>query len=49
LGLTSTLGVDLSGEPLAPAVSVAVIAVALVGGFMLASWRLSRFEIRGGD
>jgi ABC-2 type transport system permease protein len=49
LGLTSMLGIDQSGVPLAPAVSVAVIVVALAGGFLLASWRLSRFEIRGGD
>ena len=27
----------------------AVLAVVLVGGFLLASWKLARFEIRGGD
>jgi hypothetical protein len=30
-------------------VSVAVLAILLAGGFALASWRLARFEIRGGD
>ena len=43
------LGVDIPNDPLAPAVSVAVLAVVLVGAFMLASWKLARFEIRGGD
>jgi ABC-2 type transport system permease protein len=49
LGLAAALGVDVPGDPLVPAVSVAVLAVVLVGGFLLASWKLARFEIRGGD
>jgi len=49
LGLAAALGVDLDGEPLAPAISILVLAVVLVGGFLLTSWRLARFEIRGGD
>lgn len=49
LGLAAALGVDVPGEPLAPTISILVLTVALVGGFLLASWRLSRFEIRGGD
>ena len=49
LGLTAALGVDVSGEPLAADVSVLVLALVLVGGFLIASWRLARFEIRGGD
>ena len=49
LGLAAALGVDVPGDPLVPVVSVAVLAVVLVGGFLLASWKLSRFEIRGGD
>ncbi|MEA2610625.1 MAG: hypothetical protein QOG32_351, partial [Chloroflexota bacterium] len=48
LGVAAALGVKLR-DPLAPAVSVAVIAIVLGGGFALASWRLARFEIRGGD
>jgi ABC-2 type transport system permease protein len=49
LGIAAALGVDLSDDPLGPAISVLVIAVVLVGGLALASWRLTRFEIRGGD
>lgn len=49
LGLAAGLGVDVPGDPLVPLVSVAVLAVVLVGGFLLASWKLARFEIRGGD
>jgi ABC-2 type transport system permease protein len=49
LGIAGALGADVSGDPLAPAISVLVIAVVLVGGLILASWRLTRFEIRGGD
>jgi hypothetical protein len=32
-----------------PFVSVVVLGTVLIGGFVLASWRLARFEIRGGD
>jgi ABC-2 type transport system permease protein len=49
LGLAAALGVDVPGEPLVPVVSVAVLAIVLIGGFLLASWKLARFEIRGGD
>ena len=49
LGLAAALGVDVPGDPLVPVVSVVVLAVVLVGGFLLASWKLARFEIRGGD
>ena len=49
LGVAAAFGVDVPGDPLVPAVSVAVLAVVLVGGFLLASWKLARFEIRGGD
>jgi ABC-2 type transport system permease protein len=49
LGVAAALGVDTPGEPLAPTVSVLVLVVVLVGSFLLASWRLARFEIRGGD
>ena len=49
LGLAAALGVDVADDPLAPAISLLVFAVVLVGGFLLASWRLARFEIRGGD
>ena len=49
LGLAAALGVNTPGEPLPQAVSAAVLAVVIAGGFMLASWRLARFEVRGGD
>ncbi len=49
LGLAAALGLDLPGDPLAANVSVLVLVVVLVGGFLVASWRLARFEIRGGD
>ena len=49
LGVAAALGVDLPDDPLAANVSVLVLAVVLVGGFLIASWRLARFEIRGGD
>lgn len=49
LGVAAALGVDVPGDPLVPVVSVAVLAVVLVGGFLLARWKLARFEIRGGD
>ena len=49
LGLASTLGANVPGEPLSTTVSVLVLAVVLGGSFLLASWKLARFEIRGGD
>jgi ABC-2 type transport system permease protein len=49
LGLASALGADIAGDPLASNVSLLVVIVVLVGGFLIASWRLAGFEIRGGD
>lgn len=50
LGLAAVLGVKVpGGDPLAPTVSVLVLGVVLVGAFVLGSWRLARFEVRGGD
>ena len=49
LGLAAALGVNTPGEALAQTVSAAVLAVVIAGGFMVASWRLARFEVRGGD
>jgi len=49
LGVAAAFGVHVPGDPLAPAVSVAVLIVVLAVAFALGSWRLARFEIRGGD
>ena len=49
LGLAAAFGIDTPGDPLTPIVSVTVLAVVLVGAAILASWKLARFEIRGGD
>ncbi len=49
LGLADALGVNVVREPLTPTVSVLVMAVVIAGAFLLASWKLARFEIRGGD
>ena len=49
LGVAAAIGADIPDEPLTPVISVLVMVVVLVGGFLLASWRLARFEIRGGD
>jgi ABC-2 type transport system permease protein len=49
IGIAGAFGVRVPGDPLVPAVSVLVLAVVLIGGFLLASRRLAGFEIRGGD
>jgi ABC-2 type transport system permease protein len=49
LGLASGMGADVPGDPLVPIVSVTVLVVVIGGAFLLGSWRLTRFEIRGGD
>ena len=49
LGLAGALGADLPVDPLGPTLSVLVLGIVLVGSLALATWRLSRFEIRGGD
>jgi ABC-2 type transport system permease protein len=49
LGLAEALGVNVVREPLTPTVSVLVLVVVLCGAFLAASWKLARFEVRGGD
>lgn len=49
LGLADALGANMAADTLAPAVCVLVLGVVLVGSFVLTSWKLARFEVRGGD
>ena len=51
LGLAAALGANVPGSspPLTAGVSVLVLVITLVGALLLASWKLARFEIRGGD
>jgi ABC-2 type transport system permease protein len=49
LGLAEAFGAKLPGDILSPMVSVIVVVVVIVGSFVLSSWKLTRFEIRGGD
>jgi len=50
LGVAAAIsGKHLVREPLVPAVSVAILVVAIVGGYAVTTWALRRFEIRGGD
>ena len=48
LGVAAALRVKIR-DPLAPDLSVLVLVIVLVGAMLLATWRLARFEIRGGD
>ena len=49
LGLAAMLGADTGSDPLDPSTAVTVLAVVIIGSLVLASWRLSRFQLRGGD
>ena len=50
LGLAAAFGVRVPGpDPMDASVCVLILATVLVGAFVLSSWRLARFEIRGGD
>ncbi len=50
LGIAAALtGTDPGVVPLEPAISVAIIAVVIVGSFALTTIALVRFEARGGD
>lgn len=50
LGLTAEVtGATGRPEPLDPTISIAVLLVVVVGAFILGTYRLSRFEIRGTD
>jgi ABC-2 type transport system permease protein len=49
LGIASALGAKIPGDPLSTQVSVLVVVVVIAGSFALGSWKLARFEVRGGD
>lgn len=50
LGLAAAFGVRVPGpQPMDAPVCVLILATVLVGAFLLSSWRLARFEVRGGD
>ncbi|MGP1673690.1 MAG: ABC transporter permease [Candidatus Limnocylindrales bacterium] len=50
LGIAAALtGEDVGVEPLEPLMSVVIVVVVIVGGFLLATYALRRFQVRGGD
>ena len=50
LGLAAALtGEDVGNDPLAPVVSVAILAVVIVGAFLLTARALARFQVRSAD
>ena len=49
LGLVAGLGGGGSDDPLPIGVAAVVITTAIVASLALTSWRLTRFEVRGGD
>jgi hypothetical protein len=50
LGIAAVLtGEDVGVDPLAPEAAIAIIAVVLVGSFLIASRALGRFQMRTAD
>ena len=49
LGLADALQGGGSADKLDPTTSVVVLAIVIVGSLALGSWRMSRYELRGGD
>ncbi len=49
LGIVAGLGGGHERDPIQAGVAAAVITVAIVASLAIASWRLARFEVRGGD
>jgi ABC-2 type transport system permease protein len=49
LGIVGGLGGQLAREPIDAGVAAAVLTIAIIGGLAITSWRLARFEIKGGD
>ena len=49
LGLADMLGATEVDDPLDPATSVAILGIVIVGSLLLSGWRMSRYQLRGGD
>lgn len=49
LGIVSGLGGKVTREAIDGGVAAAVLTIAIVAGLAVTSWRLARFEIKGGD
>lgn len=49
LGLADMLGARGVDDPLPPMTSVVVLTAIIVGSLVLATWRMSRYQLRGGD
>jgi ABC-2 type transport system permease protein len=49
LGVADGLGGQVSGHPIDGGVAAAVLTIAILLSLLMTSWRLSRFEIKGGD
>jgi ABC-2 type transport system permease protein len=49
LGLADMLGAKGIEDPLPATTSVVVLAAIIAGSLFLATWRMSRFQLRGGD
>ena len=49
LGLADMLGATEVEDPLDPVTSVAILGIVIVGSLLLSGWRMSRYQLRGGD
>lgn len=49
LGLADLMGATGIDDPLDPTTSLVVVALVIVGSLLLATWRMSRYQLRGGD
>jgi ABC-2 type transport system permease protein len=49
LGLADMLGATEVEDPLDPGTSVVVLGIVIVGSLLLSGWRMSRYQLRGGD
>ena len=49
LGLADMLGAQGIEDPLPATTSVVVLSAIIVGSLVLATWRMSRYQLRGGD